>query len=133
MRTLSIAVVGFVALALAAPNAVAQNAAVGTMDLVGGGCPAPDAVAFTFEDNGDGTWSFTVVDIGLATCYWAQIDTLIGVGSPATGFTGDVASGPWTIDGNTFSVSGLTFDFPNGGMGLGGNYEISGDATGVMA
>lgn len=134
MRSLTLALVGlFVAVALA-PPALATGVAVGTLDLVDGGCPAPDAVVFTLDDNGDGSWTFTVVDVGLATCYWAQTDELRGVGSPAAGFTGQVVSGPWTLNADgTFSVSGLRMIFPtNGGTGLGGGYSVEGDANGVF-
>lgn len=118
-----------------APPASAAGAGVGQFTF-SSACP-DDVTTFTLEDNGDGTWSFTIGDVGMGLCAWAHSDELVGVGSPSTGFDGtlgNVDSGAWTLNADgTFSVTGLTFTFPSGsGVGLGGGYAITGDASGVL-
>ena len=91
-------------LALAAEPAAADRVGA-TGDVAFFFCPTSDTVKFVAVDNDDGTWTFAIVDIGDPCSPFADGGVGTGTGSPETGFTGDLSSGPWTISGNSFTAT----------------------------
>lgn len=91
-----------VAPVLLSGGATGETAGFGQGEFVVAGCEhAEDRVSFTMTETSANTWRFVLLDNNTdAECAFVTAEVLTATGSPATGFTGDLVSRPWSVDAN---------------------------------
>lgn len=130
-RVVRLAAALCLAAALVVPPGASDTAGFGsgTFDVVG--LPfCDDPVVFSMVEVGADDWRFTLVDRNLASadCVFANVDVLVASGSPSSGFSGDVVSGPWTVTGSSFTTPMMTLHVSN----VVDTYDLKGTASGQL-